>query len=177
MRVEGRGGFSRPDVNGIPLTPWDISEDFLSRVGQATMAEIFRNYKDAFKIAYEGWDEQIKLDREAKKKLVAEKRNQAKKKLRERTQNIAEGKYSEKQKGLLKPIDVSFKSGPIPTRKGAKPPKGMTYASFTRYMNRWLNEGKIERAIENGQVKHEDFIYVDASQKLQRPVVYQLTGG
>jgi len=76
-----------------------------------------------------------------------------------------------------------FEGGKRPTRtvRGVRhylkpPPKGMTYLSFARYMNRFLNEGKIEKVMVAGEPKRGDFVF--ASEELhgvlQAPVYYKL---
>jgi len=47
---------------------------------------------------------------------------------------------------------------PYRVRKGERqylrrPPKGMTYLSFARYMNRWFNEGLVEKVGETQETK------------------------
>lgn len=55
-----------------------------------------------------------------------------------------------------------------------KPPKGMTYLNFARYMNKWLNEGLVEKVamIAETTLKQEQ---INAG--LQLPVLYKLGSG
>jgi transposase len=176
MDIDRGHGFSRPDANGIPLTPWDITEDYLLKNDMETMSGLFRNYKEAFNIAYSPLIEAFELTEDIRIKKIEEQRNKAKERQYQRQKDISEGKYTEKQKNLLKPIQVNFPPGSIRRKKTPKHPKGMTYASFTKYVNKWLREGLVERVIEDGKVLRGDFIFVDESQKLQRPVYYKLKG-
>lgn len=62
------------------------------------------------------------------------------------------------------------------TRKGERqyikrPPKGMTYLSFTRYINRWLNEGLIEKV---GESKKTKLTPEQIEAGLKMPVYYRL---
>lgn len=54
-----------------------------------------------------------------------------------------------------------------------KPPKGMSYASFCRYMNRWLNEGLVEKAETSTESK---LTPEQLEAGLQYPVYYKLSG-
>lgn len=76
-----------------------------------------------------------------------------------------------------------FEEGRRPTRtvRGVRhylrtPPKGMTYLSFARYMNRFLNEGKIEKVMVEGEPKRGDFVFAaeELHDILKAPVYYRL---
>ena len=56
------------------------------------------------------------------------------------------------------------------------PPRGMTYLSFARYVNRFVNEGKLEKVIVSGEVKTSDerFVSDDLIGVIKSPVFYRL---
>jgi len=77
----------------------------------------------------------------------------------------------------------AFKDGKRPTRtiKGVRhyiksPPRGMTYHSFQRYINRFLNDGSIDKVMVDGETKKGEFTYAseELHNILQRPVYYKL---
>lgn len=57
-----------------------------------------------------------------------------------------------------------------------RPPRGMSYSSFTRYINRFVNEGKLEKVIIRGKVKtgEERYVADELLDIIKKPVYYRL---
>jgi len=57
-----------------------------------------------------------------------------------------------------------------------RPPRGMSYSSFTRYINRFVNEGKLEKVIARGKIKtgEERYVADELLDVIKKPVYYRL---
>jgi hypothetical protein len=127
-----------------------------------TMSELFRVYKQAFRDAYEEriLGEAATADvRRANEFARRAKKLQDEKDRRERRRK--------RRLGIVVPEPLP--PGPIPGGSSVryKAPKGMTYSSFARYMNRWVNDGKIERVTKGMSTELEPQMtaYIERAQE------------